>query len=505
LPDRQALGNGFTGYITSPTDILTFTNATDVVSMDYVAGGLNRAVAFCTETQNGIYAHTKPVCDRLKGSELLSIDTITAGSFKFLRYILKPAVGINEYAISFSAGFNKNDHHYILQSEWMTDNYAAQDTMFNFQLWSSDISLLYAMLNNVLLKLKNDMPISQIGPGNKPSTYIVKAERDVQNQLNLKLTVKNNTTATSGTMIIAGKANEQSTTTISQSYPVSFLPNAVSTITIPLKDMAEAEIRLKINGSTEDFVYSSDGIWTIYKTPSTQVSEFSINNDTIRPQSNEYRLFRNVRLKAVTSDYVTVYRMVKGGGVAADFSTYQYLKFNASGTGNMRIRLMKKSVTNFGEQYEYMLPLTDQNKEYIINTDAFKSTFSTLPIQLNDITIVSFTYEVTSSSTTINTSLNNVRFAGKTETPALTVNQLSLYPNPARSQVNLAFESVAIEPMHIELINIANAQVVFKKQITAMKGSNIVSFALPQSVAAGMYMLKLQSSTQRLISKLQIQ
>lgn len=497
MPNPQSLGNGFTGYETSPTDILSFTNAADVIAVDYVEAGLNKAVAFCTKTYKGIYTHTKPVCDRLKGSELIAVDTVVRGPYSFLRYRLQPAHGLVEYAVSFSAGFNQNDDRYTLQSEWTTDRYAAQDTMYNFQLWSADPVLLNKMLADVLEKLNTDMPVMQSGLVRKPVTYITRAERDAGNQLNLQLTIRNNSGNASGIIVVSGKANEQTSTVADCSYPISLQPNGTSTVTIPLKDMAEAEISLLVNGVSEDFVYNNDGTWNIFKTAATQVSAFTISNDTLQPTAGEYRLFRNVELRATTPDYVTVYRVVKGGGMAADLSAYNYLKFAASGTGKVRIRLVKKSIRNFSEQYEYVLPLQKEEKAYSINLSAFRSAGSNATLKANDILVVSFTYEAMGAVTTINATLGNVRFGKWGMEESADMATMQAYPNPAGSWVNLAFRSAVAETVSLRLTSATGGQVLMQKLTGVAQGFNVIRLRLPQYIPAGVYVVNLQSASQR--------
>ncbi|GHB54731.1 T9SS type A sorting domain-containing protein [Persicitalea jodogahamensis] len=504
MPDRKALGTGFTGYITSPNDILNFTNAVEVMSVDYVEGGINKAVAFCTKTLGGIYSHTKPVCDRLKGSELTSIDTLQYGSYKFLLYNLKAQTGINEYAISFSAGFNQLDAPFTLQSEWLTSSYQAQQSMYNFQLWSSDLGLLNKMLGNVLDKLTVDRPIQQTGKVKKPMTFITKAVRNPKNQLILQLNINNGTAATNGVLVISGKENEQSTRTVVREYPVTLNPFGPTTADLPVNDMAESEVHLMINGVKEDVIYNSDGIWNIYSTPTSVVQAFSISNDTAEPLATEYRLFRNVKLEAVTSDYITVYRMVRGGGVAADLSAYNFLKFSASGNSKVRIRLVGESVTNYDDQYEYLLSLQSKNSEYAIPFRDFKSAASSAAPTLNDLVTISFTYEVSSPGSKLQTELSNVRFAEHSASPELAVSQVIAYPNPTSARLNLEFESSANEDMRLELVNAATGAIVMTQNIQIATGKNQYTTNLSPSHSPGIYIVRLQSDRQRFVSKIMI-
>ncbi|WP_204271833.1 hypothetical protein, partial [Escherichia coli] len=73
-------------YITTPTDIPNITNAKEVRSIDFVQAGICKAVAFATKTLGVMYDHTKPICDRLKGASLLSIDNFNLKVLNFVRY-----------------------------------------------------------------------------------------------------------------------------------------------------------------------------------------------------------------------------------------------------------------------------------------------------------------------------------------------------------------------------------------------------------------------------------
>lgn len=502
MPDQQILGNSVASFITSPLDILTFTNAMDVISIDYVEGGLNKAVAFCTKTYNGIYTHTKPVCDRLKGSELLAVEKVEHMNFSFLRYHLQPASGLKEYAVSFSAGFDRTRKKIVLQSEWTTDRYSSQDTMYNFQLWSADSSALRLMVLNVLEKLKKVQIIEQEGSIAQPVTYISKANRDTKDQYNLELIIKNTTSATTGIIEVTGKQNEQSSNVITRSYPIYFQPNATSSIYIPLTDMAEAELKLLVNGKQEDFVYNNDGIWNIYKTSNTQVSEFRIINDTIRPKSNEYRLFRNIQLKATTSDYITVYRLIKGGGVASDLTKFNTLRLTASGNGNIRIRLIKKSISNYAHQYEYTLPLSEKEKEYIIPLSNFTSSGNANPLKLNDVTILSFTYETNNIPIAINSLIQNVKFTNEVRNTLSVKENIKLFPNPVGLETNIQFMSTVDEVMNLQIINIGNGRALLQKTIRANLGLNNYRLFIPQQAPPGIYIVNLSSSNQHLQTKM---
>lgn len=492
-----SLGSKYVGYITSPDDILSYTNAKDVISIDYVEGGINKAVVFCTKTFNEIYTHTKPICDRLKGSVLLSVETKQYGEYQMLVGHFKARNGSDEYAISFSAGLDNNDKFYTLQSEWLKTSYQYQNTMYNFQLWSSEMRLLDKMVLGILNKLGRELPLEQVGLVKIPASYVTMADRDQENLLNLKMTIKNFTSSDNGILEISGKANEQSDSTIVRKYPVTLSPFGEIVADLPIGDIAESEIKLIIMGTTEDIIYTSDGLWNIFSTPSTEVRVYRISNDKIIPQDTEYRLFRNVKLEVVTSDYVTVYRVVRGGGIAANLADYKYLKFNASGNSKLRIRLVQESVVKFEDQYEYLLTLTPEKKSYTVPISEFKSAGFPDPTQLNDLVIISFSYEAASPGTQISTELSNVRFAKDEILAEFAKNEFIAYPNPTRARINYTFESVTNDTMTMDLVSASTGIVVLSEQVSVTEGVNVYTTELSPFISAGLYILRVHSDRQQ--------
>jgi len=60
-------------FVTTPVDLVNFTNAVEVLAVDYTKANTTKAVAFGTKTLD---SHTKPICDRLKGASLLEVKTV---------------------------------------------------------------------------------------------------------------------------------------------------------------------------------------------------------------------------------------------------------------------------------------------------------------------------------------------------------------------------------------------------------------------------------------------
>jgi hypothetical protein len=502
LPDQKALGDDYVAYISSPTDILDYTDALEVASADYVFNGVNKAVAFSTKTLNSVYTHTKPVCDRLKGAELMNIDTIRIDQYDFLRFALKQPTGVVEHAVSFSVGMDQKTELLDLQSAWMTTSYAQHDTLFNFQLWSSDASMLNTMTKNVLQKLSALGPIVQTEAVSTPETYFIKSIRNPGSQRSVEAVIRNHTSVTSGIITITGKLNEQSTDPLIYTMDVPLKAYGDTTVSLPINDMAEAEISLSIDGQVEDFLYNNDGIWNIYATPSTTINFFEITNDDIQPEGNDFRLFRNINLDASTSDYFTVYKMLKGGGMPVNLSAHRFLKFDATGSGKVRIRLIKKSIVNYDYQYQYVIDLDNSpNSEYAINLSSFTSSGFNESINLKDLVMVSFTYETEHPNTHIQSELKNVHFSSIFPEETLSSNQLLIHPNPVERMINVTFKSLKTTSFTVEILDLNGRKVGYNNVLAATEGQNTLHMETPFWLPGGLYFLRLSSDSQSMVSK----
>ncbi len=501
VPTPNDLGTGYKAYVTSPTDLLGFTNAEDIISVDYTKDFVNKAVALCVETKNGVYSHTKPVCDRLKGSELMKVNDVSIAGYDFIRYELKADGSKLEYAISFSIGMEDFGDEYFLQSTWLLDGCVPYAEMYNFQLWSSDEGLLTDMVQSVLNKFEKYATINQIQALPRPSTYVTKMTRAADNQLRLNVDVFNDTEHENALLIINQKENEQSAISTVKEIEVGLNPKGMTQLSLELNDASEAEIELLINNKKEDFVYVNDGIWNYFQTPNCDIQEFSVSNDHLEPTDSDYRLFRNVKIKAQTSDYVTVYRMLRGNSAPVDLSEYNFLKFTSEGEGEVRIRIIKNSVDDFNKQFQYNVTLLEGCSEYNIDLRDFYSNNSHTTTKFNDVTIVSFTYEVDSGSELIEHKLSNVHFS-KTKTPKkLDVRSLFVYPNPVSDQLSFELESNRDELANVVIIQASSGKVMYDATINLFSGDTQYRIPVSDKYSSGIYIMKVITAEDALVTR----
>jgi len=194
-------------YITTPTDIVSITNAKAVASSDYTLNGSCKAVVFATLTQQANYDHTKAVCDRLKGATIETIDKINLNSFDLLLFNMKYEDGHKEYIVSFSAGTKAGRNSFSIQSNWLKTDYVAEDNMYNFQVWGVSTDIVQELSQRILQQLQTIASLEQITPSKQiPKAYFVSVNRDAAS---VNLNLHNSDQAVNGYFEVYENANEK--------------------------------------------------------------------------------------------------------------------------------------------------------------------------------------------------------------------------------------------------------------------------------------------------------
>jgi hypothetical protein len=503
----KILDSGYTAYFSTATDITGITNAVDAVSVDFTLHNECRAVVFATKTMNQMYDHSKAICDRLKGANLLGMENFSFKGLNFVRYTLLQPNGHIEYAISFSIGMKIGRNSFSFQSNWLNKDYIPEDILYNIQVWSATPYLSVDITQEILNKLNIIMPVQALYQGTElPKSYIISGSREGKN---INFSINNNTNTTIGYFQIEEKQAEKSLNTTTRRVPVIITANGKSTTSIPVSDSYESTISLYLNNKLQDVVFMADGSWNIdYNKTTTVVNSYSITNDsTIHNATliDALPVFRNISLDAITSDYVKAYKILKGGGAEQDLSAYKALKFTANATGaNMRITLVKNSISNWNEQYSYYLPVSSTKKEYSINLSDFTSSQNGKAFSPNDITTIIFSLEVGSGkSTQVNASISKVSFTKQSEVAANTIltKNVQLYPNPSKGRFVASFNAEVPSTVTLKLLDANTGRQILSKNIITVKGQNNVSVELNQSINTNMYILSIEGNTDKYLPK----
>ena len=494
FPTELVAGN--IANITSPTDILDYTVADEVLSVDFSVDGKTKGVVLGIKTSDKIYNHTKASCDRLRGAEILNIETVQLEGYNFLMQGIKQRNGLVEYAISFATAKNNNDNKYTIQTNWYVNNYTKFNDVYNFQVWSTNPRDTKKLVVDVLKNLNSFMPITQTENQKIPQTYAAKIARD-KNEL---VILMRSTKVGLNTEIAMEELYSETANNLKHRYnPIN--TQLQQTLRIDIKDGYEYDALIKVNGEVEDAFYHADGNWGLdYDKKYTEVKHYFVSNDFDRAYNDdEYPINRNVEIKATSEyDYLTVYKSLLPGTLSADYSQYNYLAFTAKGSGLIELGLLKSSIQDWKAQYKVMVDLSEEEQTYYVPFDIFSSSATQEKLTAEDLTTLIFTFlPVEAQTNELDLEITDVKFTkvaieeqivNKIETFE---NEFMAYPNPSQGNVNLLLFSETDTEATITLSDITG-KIIYKQKTQLNAGKNELDFEF--KVKTGVMLLNVNSN-----------
>ena len=493
FPSELFAGN--VANVTSPTDILDYTIADEVLSVDFSLNGETKGVVLGIKTSDKIYNHTKASCDRLRGAEVLNIQKVQIQGYNFLMQGIKQRSGEVEYAISFATAKNNNDANYTIQTNWYLNNYTKFNDVYNFQVWSTRPADTQKLVADILNNLKTYIPVAQTEVQKFPETYASKIYRDKRELVvALRSTEEGNTADISMVELYSETANN-----IKHRY------NSVSTeiqqsLRVDIADGYEYDGLVKVDGEVEDAFYHADGNWGLdYDSRYTEIKNYFVWNNFDREyQDDEYTINRSIELQATSDyDYLTVYKSLLPGTLSADYSEYNYVAFTAKGSGLMEIGLLKSSIEDWKAQYRVMVDLSEEEQTYYVPFEIFASSATTNTITADDLTTLTFTFlPVEAQTKELDLTISDVKFT-KTAVEEQIVNKIEkfenefmAYPNPSQGNVNLLLFSQVDTEVTVTLTDITG-KTIYKENVNLNTGKNELDFNF--RVKTGVMLLKVAS------------
>jgi hypothetical protein len=210
-----------------------------------------------------------------------------------------------------------------------------------------------------------------------------------------------------------------------------------------------------------------------------------------------------VALNAVSKDYVSIVKLMKGGGMEADVSAYKGLKITASGGHSLHIVLVKNSIVNWKDQYYADITLEQDQKEYFVSLDKFISDGSQTKINATDISAIVFSVQTNNGSTNvINNTLSNISFtkADLNYLASLELKDIQLYPNPVTgNRFSCNFVSGKATTLTLSITD-ATGRLIQSQQVNAIKGNN----SIPVTISInnpGIHIVSLEGANDKYQSK----
>ena len=472
------LQNGDVADITSPTDILDYTIAQEVLSVDFSVGGTTKAVVLGVRTTDKVYNHTKASCDRLRGAEILNVKTVQVGGYNFLMQAIKQRNGVTEYAISFAVGKNYQDSFYTLQTNWFVKEYEAAKDVYNFQVWSTLPEQTTKLVNDILNNLNDSKPVIQTEIQKMPKTYAAKVTRE-----GTDLVLKLKSVKEEQSIEISMDQNYSETNGFTMRYnPLK--SEMTQTIRLNVDDAYEFDGLINVEGAVQDAFYSADGNWGLdFDTTYTLINKYVVSNNLDRVyEEGELAVNRNVHLQVHSEDdYATLYKSLLPGQIPADYNEYQFVSFKAKGSGLLELGLIKSSVEDWKHQYKAMINVGSEEKTYYVPFKFFKSTKSNQTINADDLTMLTFTFlPVEAKTQDLDLTIEDVKFTNKApdgyeELLYTMQNEFMVYPNPSRGDVNCMLYSDTNTTATATLYDVSG-KAIYSSQVKLTEGRNELDF-----------------------------
>ncbi|MBM1107617.1 T9SS type A sorting domain-containing protein [Aurantibacter crassamenti] len=478
----------------SPDDLLDLTNASDIYSVDYLNESTNLASVMVIKTDNQVYEHSKFICDRFLGAQLLSVSNIQLREKDFIKSIIKQPDGSLEFALTFSARVNE-ENNLTVESHWNIDAYAKDTAYYNFQIWSNSIDDLIALADEILNLLEANAIISNYN-GSTPPPVFVKSASYKNGEVILNLVNNNNTesiklegglklTETSDTEVIGVSAN---------------IDGYLDTVALKTGTLFDLGFRISAGSSdTPDDLFVADAPWGLDESAEdTSVEVYEIL-PTESPYTGEgYSIERNVLLKGATSNYLGVYRALSPRFSPVDLSAYQKLSFDAKGTGTLEVQLIKGD----GSVFKTAVTLENDLNTYILIDSDFKN--EEVSTDFSDLKVISFNLIATNEQNEAKSmELSNIDFNNRVSGQQFIdtdINKSVVYPNPMVTSATLYFYEEQASEYQFDLFTLGGSLIANQHmEGNSVEGQNEIVVGR-KNLGPGLYLYKITNTNNKIWS-----
>jgi hypothetical protein len=477
----------------TPIDLLGITNAVDVYSVDYIKNEESIASILALKTENGVYEHTKYICDRLLGAELISVSNIEINGYSFIKSIIRNTDNAIEFVLSLSAKVTNNEENFSIESHWNIDKYEKNISFYNFQIWASSIDDLVLLGEEVINLLDIEKPVFDYNNSTPPTVFVRKGKYF---NGNLKLQIVN-TNASETISFVAGLRQTETSTVENLTSSINLNKDYLIDLELPTGSLFDIGFRISDGLATPDDLFMSDGPWGYDDSAlSSSIHNFLIEpNETIF-ETDEFPIERNVSIEAKTSEYIAVYRALTPRFNPVNLSDYNSLKLNAKGTGNLQITLVKKSILTWEDQYKTTVQLTDEIQNFHISFSNFHSTIGSELVMDDLVTIVFTMISENGALVTKQMTIEDIRFSEENNEISTTnndFNKLYAIPNPIESNTSIHFTANQSEDI-VFLVYDQLGRLVLQNNFKTSLGKNQLILNR-QNLRSGLYFCLIKNST----------
>jgi len=494
LPDTGMYGTE-TAHVSSPTDLLGITNATEVFSVDYYEGPTRVSAVLATATTGSVYDHSKVICDRLNSSVLEDVRTVTVRGHQVISSKIKRATGETEYTLSFSIKLDTAANE--LFSFWNIAQYPAGD-YYNFQIWGSSFSQVFSIGNHILDTLTAQKPLNSQALTNVVPPVFVSSGFYANGQLYLDIV--NKTGATSVTFDGSIASTEVSTRQ-DMTQTLSLSGNWNDSITVNTGQLFDIGFSLSLDATTQqDALYLADGPWGLdYLDTEASIDHFNINNPVLTPNDNHYHIEREPVASGQVKGTVNLFRHVLAGDQTLNVQDYESFQFSIANSHPLEVILVQEGLTDWNNRLRYPIPVNATTTAYSIALSDFTDG-SGNPANLTDVKTIVFSLQ--GHFTSFEAFSLNVQQVAFRETTTLgtdtfdaqTTAEALVYPNPMTNSTTLSFTSLQAENVSVVIYD-QLGRAVMQQNYNANPGQNKVQL-FRQDLNRGIYLVRLEGTQQ---------
>lgn len=361
-----------TAFVSTPLDLVSITNAKEILAYDYFNGSSLNAVGLLIKTENEVYSHTKNICERVAGSSILETKKViirnqypsTLITFK------KPDESI-EYGLSFSARI-VSDSVFEYNSHWITQEYATGSGYLNFQVWGKYPGSVFYLAETILAKLDTVYNLTENIYFTPPPSIL--AGSGSYNQGKFTINILNRNGEVKNLFVAGGYKEAENEPSLVYNKQISLNGNINQTFTLDAPGVFDAGLFIYDADSLEsDGLYLADGAWVAnYEIENVLNSSLvTFPQDKLPTENNHYWVERAFEASGSTKNYYSVHRPLRLGLKPKDLSAYNYLSFTASGNNTVEIVISRKGIINWNDQARIFLTLTPDVKKYYLDLSLF--------------------------------------------------------------------------------------------------------------------------------------
>lgn len=365
FPESGMFGNE-TPYISSPEDLLEITNADQIFGVDYYQGTDRVSAALAIHTSGSVYNHSKTICDRLNGSQLLDLRTVTLKGHQLVYSQLKREDGSQEYALLFSV--REENASRTVYSFWNLDQYPEGDYM-NFQIWGSSMGQVSAMASHVLDRLNKEKKLAS-NKAEQPLPQVFIKNGFYQNgKLYLNIVNKSNARwlLLDGNYKVTEQQDLQNLNTyidLNGEWEQQIAVDSGHIFDMGLSIMAE-------NSFQHDAIYLADGPWGIDMNPQIDtVQTFDIQAHAPW-QVAGHTIERGIMVLGKVKETINVFRNLMPGDMTLNVAPYRYLQFKIKSSVPVEVSLVTNATDQWSNRLRLSLEASPEEKQYVLPFSQF--------------------------------------------------------------------------------------------------------------------------------------